>query len=216
MRKKKGFTLIELLVVVAIIAVLVALLLPALAKARSLARQALCSSRLKQNSLGIMYYAQEYNDFLVPAVESTAGATWGSRWQKEIGKSIANMDLTTGAANMPKGDFWLCPETNGTSPTRPWANWYGYNACGTNNDYNPNLLQIPYRITSYNQPTRFIVITDSWEHLIDYSAPWTWVVWRGSSDPRHNQRCNILWLDLHVTALPKNDFVDDVNLWRNN
>jgi prepilin-type N-terminal cleavage/methylation domain-containing protein/prepilin-type processing-associated H-X9-DG protein len=42
-----GFTLIELLVVVAIIAVLVALLLPALAKARELARSMVCKTNLK-------------------------------------------------------------------------------------------------------------------------------------------------------------------------
>ncbi len=60
--KKRGFTLIELLVVIAIIAILAAILFPVFAKAREKARQASCSSNLKQLSLGWLMYAQDYDE----------------------------------------------------------------------------------------------------------------------------------------------------------
>ncbi len=72
---KKHFTLIELLVVISIIAILAALLLPALNKAREKGRAATCTSNLKQLALAGSLYAQDYNDFVVPAI---APADWGS------------------------------------------------------------------------------------------------------------------------------------------
>ena len=48
---KKGFTLIELLVVVSIIALLVSILMPALNKAKELAKLTMCMSNLKQMGL---------------------------------------------------------------------------------------------------------------------------------------------------------------------
>ncbi|MBN1943749.1 MAG: prepilin-type N-terminal cleavage/methylation domain-containing protein [Phycisphaerae bacterium] len=50
----KGFTLIELLVVIAILSLLVSILLPSLQKAKLLARQVLCLTRLK--AIGSAYY----------------------------------------------------------------------------------------------------------------------------------------------------------------
>ena len=57
--KGKGFTLIELLVVVAVIAVLIAVLLPALKKAKVLARRLVCMSNLRQISLGCQSYLDD-------------------------------------------------------------------------------------------------------------------------------------------------------------
>lgn len=60
--KRKGFTLIELLVVIAIIALLAAILFPVFARARENARRATCQSNLKQIGLGILQYAQDYDE----------------------------------------------------------------------------------------------------------------------------------------------------------
>src|SRR5438552_549627 len=62
--ERSGFTLIELLVVIAIIAILAAILFPVFAQAREKARTAMCLSNLKQIGLGMMMYAQDYDEQL--------------------------------------------------------------------------------------------------------------------------------------------------------
>src|SRR5438093_7197885 len=61
-RNRNGFTLIELLVVIAIIAILAAILFPVFAQAREKARAASCLSNLKQLSLGMLMYSQDYDE----------------------------------------------------------------------------------------------------------------------------------------------------------
>jgi len=60
--KRRSFTLIELLVVVAIIALLIALLLPALGRARELARRAMCAANLKEITTALNVYARDNMD----------------------------------------------------------------------------------------------------------------------------------------------------------
>jgi prepilin-type N-terminal cleavage/methylation domain-containing protein/prepilin-type processing-associated H-X9-DG protein len=64
--KRKGFTLIELLVVIAIIAILAAILFPVFAQARAKARAIQCISNLKQLSLGVAMYQQDYDERIIP------------------------------------------------------------------------------------------------------------------------------------------------------
>src|SRR2546426_10942976 len=67
MKRNRGFTLIELLVVIAIIAILAAILFPVFAQARDKARQAACTSNLRQIGTVLVMYSQDYDGWYPPA-----------------------------------------------------------------------------------------------------------------------------------------------------
>ncbi len=60
--KTSAFTLIELLVVIAIIAILAAILFPVFAQAREQARQAVCTSNVRQIGMALQMYLQDYDE----------------------------------------------------------------------------------------------------------------------------------------------------------
>ena len=104
--RKRGFTLIELLVVIAIIAILAALLLPALAHAKESAKRAGCLNNLRQLGIGVMIYATQNNDAIIPD-RLDGGGQWtpGCLNVPQIGgMKSAGLQLTTNGPSV-----WCCP-----------------------------------------------------------------------------------------------------------
>jgi prepilin-type N-terminal cleavage/methylation domain-containing protein len=108
--QRRGFTLIELLVVIAIIAILAAILFPVFAQAREKARGAACLSNGKQMAIGLMMYAQDYDERLPRVWTDKFGINNGARdWKNDIDPYVKNWDV------------YRCPSRRAQWPG------YGYN-----------------------------------------------------------------------------------------
>ena len=107
---RSAFTLIELLVVIAIIAILAAILFPVFARARENARRASCQSNLKQISLGIMQYTQDFDERF-PQTVSDPGPAGGTTinyygWVQLIQPYIKSYQLFQCPSETTTGTTW--------------------------------------------------------------------------------------------------------------
>lgn len=82
--KAYAFTLVELLIVIAIIAVLAGMLLPALGRAKEMARRTQCLNHTRQLGLSHVLYGDDYNGFYPPRASRNRWPTQLLSYYKEI------------------------------------------------------------------------------------------------------------------------------------
>jgi prepilin-type N-terminal cleavage/methylation domain-containing protein/prepilin-type processing-associated H-X9-DG protein len=136
-KNKKAFTLVELLVVISIIASLFSILMPALSTARSHARTAICKSNVRQLILANTGYANENDNYYVPAAEDV-NAQYGGlhRWHGARPTPNDAFDPLKGplVKYLADGKVKECPEKKVFIQSTKWdgsfekgCGGYGYN-----------------------------------------------------------------------------------------
>lgn len=113
--ERRGFTLIELLVVIAIIAILAAILFPVFAQARDKARGIACISNMKQASLSILMYQQDYDETFPLDDQEYKGEVYNYdiSWIKAVQPYVKNLQMFA----CPNGAY--DPSTDGKPDADP-------------------------------------------------------------------------------------------------
>jgi prepilin-type N-terminal cleavage/methylation domain-containing protein/prepilin-type processing-associated H-X9-DG protein len=243
-RHFRAFTLIELLVVIAIIAILAAMLLPALARAKSKAKQTACISNMRQVGIALVMYVGDYNQFPQCFWSSSSTPTGNSTyvWQPRLLSLMGNnrkaffcpAALTQSAwdtnLNSTLGEVF--GEDNkvtyyGIKETSLFS--LGYNdwglsqglALGMGGDVGSRII----KDSSLAKPSDMIAMGEvrSDAPSVDFGSNVDPQV-SNSQNPtwhnqcpcnRHNYNTDILFADGHVESPKRNDVIDPSNmLWR--
>jgi len=206
---RRGFTLIELLVVIAIIAILAAILFPVFAKAREKARQSSCLSNVKQITIAVLQYVQDYDETFLIACRWPLGDIAVLRnWYQEL------------TPYMKSTQILICPSSR--------VHGYGWNYQNFGYWNSPNLTSGPCReLSMVKEPAECIILGDN-PSTGQYAANSTLYIYGPTQSSntatvtpgdiintcrRHNGGGNYAFVDGHAKWLSAEDAAAQDRLW---
>jgi len=202
-RKSTGFTLIELLVVIAIIAILAAILFPVFARAREKARQSSCLSNVKEISLAVQMYIQDYDDVIVVHVTDPYGDM--KIWPEHIYPYVKNAQVFT------------CPSEPGNSWEGGSDSSFGYGMNYWLAGYDIGTV----KLADIKRPAETILLADDNYYVLVPSCflamyptdPYCGVDGIARLPARHNQGDNFGFVDGHAKWMLRSEVEGDDGLY---
>jgi prepilin-type N-terminal cleavage/methylation domain-containing protein/prepilin-type processing-associated H-X9-DG protein len=216
---RKYFTLIELLIVIAIIGILVAMLLPALKKAKDVAKSISCVGKLKQTQLAYMSYLSDssgnipmigvYPDECSPAGNDYGDGGYYGVIAEYLGDMSGNNNFVArkgASATVDTNKAFFCTATETNPPFKVGTTYYssyGYNRCVIIVTKGAGAQKIEH----INSPERTLFMFDGYylgmESTVYLGNPYTYLT--GGTRLNflaHNRGANVSFMDGHVDFVP--------------
>ena len=202
-KRSEDFTLIELLIVIAIIAILAGMLLPALSNVKKTAHASLCSSNLNQIGVALQTYTSDH-DSMFPFDENNTALIWETKKdESQLGTYLAH--INNGVPKIAYADSarrspLACPGRATPAKGQYQRSSYTTNGTITGPERKLNNQKV-------KKPTRTMLVLESGAvstndghiHYLTSGDPENFISYR------HNEKCNVLFVDNHLQSIHKNN-----------
>lgn len=156
--KSLYFSLIELLVVIAIISILASILLPALRKARDVAKRSSCSSNIKNLYNAILLYSVDYDGYITPTYYTGVSANRDT-WHALIAEDYLNLSYSLQPGERT---VFTCP-SDSVARTNPDWNPHSYAISkGLSGTDGPSYPLGAAKFSAVKRPAKCPLITEYW------------------------------------------------------